>query len=677
MNHRKEFPRPRQLPREITHFTGRQAELGTLDALIEDRASRHPATVVISAIAGAPGIGKTSLAVHWAHQVQDRFPDGQLYVNLRGDDRGTAATADQVLDSFLLALGRPAQRIPQDSEAKSALYRTLLAGRKILVLLDNAGSPDQIRPLLPNEPACLVLVTSRSRLSGLVARDGALRIGLDVLGPDEACELLSEIVEVGRSAREREMLAELARQCAYLPLALRIAAERVAGRAHLTVAEMVRELAVEHRRLDVLAADDDEATAVRAVFSTSYRALSSDTARVFRLLGLHPGPSISGEAASALAGAGVAETTWQLDRLVGVHLLTEVERGRYQFHDLLRAYAAELVELDEPAESREAATQRLFEWYLHSTHTALFAFYPQHPEIPLQLRPPGCRPMVFADRDSARRWFDAERANLMAVIKHAPAVGQYTVGWQLPNAFDCYLCEYPAAERIAIHELGLAAARQVGHDLGQRWAYGHLGEALQDARRYDDAIECHLRALEIGRKIGHKFGEGAALGDLGGAYNALGRYAEAADHCRQALEIYRKLGHLRNEGLNLIQWGIALCGMGRLDEASVRIQEGLGIMIRTGAVNSQAWALRKLAKVRHLQGHSDEAVAHLDLAALYCREQHLERSYGETLDELGSVLHDVGSTVKARKAWEKARDILVEVDPDRAARIDEQLESLS
>ena len=222
VNHRKEFPRPRQLPREITHFTGRQAELGTLDALIEDRASRHPATVVISAIAGAPGIGKTSLAVHWAHQVQDRFPDGQLYVNLRGDDRGTAATADQVLDSFLLALGRPAQRIPQDSEAKSALYRTLLAGRKILVLLDNAGSPDQIRPLLPNEPACLVLVTSRSRLSGLVARDGALA-SASTSSDREACELLT------RSSRwagplEREMLAELARQGAYLPLALRIAA---------------------------------------------------------------------------------------------------------------------------------------------------------------------------------------------------------------------------------------------------------------------------------------------------------------------------------------------------------------------------------------------------------------------------------------------------------------------
>jgi hypothetical protein len=677
VNRGEELPRPRQLPREITHFTGREAELDILDALIEDRASQYPATVVISAIAGAPGIGKTSLAVHWAHRVQDRFPDGQLYVNLRGDDRRTATTADQVLNSFLLALGQPSWRIPQDAEAKEALYRTLLAGRKVLVLLDNAGSPGQIRPLLPNEPACLVLVTSRSRLSGLVARDGAFRISLDVLEPEHACQLLDEIVDVGRSTRNREMLAELARQCAYLPLALRIAAERVAGRRHLTIADMVRELAVEHRRLDVLAADDDETTAVRAVFSSSYHALSRDTARMFRLLGLHPGPSISGEAASSLIDASVAETTWHLDRLAGVHLLTEAERGRYQFHDLLRAYAAELVELDEPADSREAATQRLFEWYLHSTHAALFAFYPQHPEIPVEPRRPSCRPMVFAERDSARVWFDAERANLMAIINHAPAVGQYAVGWQLPNAFDCYLCEYPVADRIAIHELGLAAARHVGHELGKRWAYGHLGEAMQDARRYDDAIECHLQALEIGRKIGHKFGEGAALGDLGGAYNALGRYAEAAEYCRQALEIYRTIGHLRNESLNLVQWGIALCGMGHLDEASVRIQDGLDIMTRTGAVNSQAWALRELAKVRHLQGFSDEAVAHLDLAAARCREQHLERSYGETLDELGSVLYDVGSTVKAREAWQEACVILADVDPDRAARIGERLVSFS
>uniref|UniRef100_UPI000B18467C ATP-binding protein n=1 Tax=Streptomyces specialis TaxID=498367 RepID=UPI000B18467C len=380
------LPRPRQVPREVTHFTGREAELSRLDALAGSAGTRGSA-VVISAIAGTGGIGKTSLAVHWAHRVHDQFPDGTLYVNLRGYDSSPPLTAHHALDAFLRALDVPSERIPPDTEAAAGLYRSLLAGRRMLVVLDNAAEPGQIRPLLPGEPGCLVLVTSRSRLSGLVAREGAHRLTLDVLAPDEACALLNDIIGPQRSWQEPAAIAELARRCACLPLALRIAGERVASRPHLAVADFVRELTDQHQELDALTTDDDEAAAVRTVFSWSYHALPDGTARVFRLLGLHPGPTISVEAAAALTGTTVTQTRRQLDRLIGVHLLTESEPDRYQFHDLLRAYAAEQATADEPEAGREAATQRLFDWYLHTTHAALYAYYPQHPEIPLAPRP--------------------------------------------------------------------------------------------------------------------------------------------------------------------------------------------------------------------------------------------------------------------------------------------------
>ncbi|MGH3624351.1 MAG: ATP-binding protein [Sciscionella sp.] len=670
------FPRPQQLPREITHFTGRDAELGKLDTLLGNAGSGRSSTVVISAIAGAAGIGKTSLAVRWAHRVKERFPEGQLYANLRGYDSGPPLTASHIVDSFLRALGLPAERIPQDVDAKAGLYRSLLAGRRMLVVLDNAATPDQIRPLLPNEPACLVLVTSRSRLSGLIARDGAHRISLDVLAPDEACSLLREVIGHDRASREPQATAELARRCAHLPLALRIAAERVAGRPHLTVADLVHELASEDHRLDVLATDDDETTAVRTVFSWSYHALPPETARVFRLLGLHPGPSISLAAAAALTDA-TTETQRQLDTLASVHLLTETGPGRYQFHDLLRAYAAERAAIDEPDHHPEAATRRLFEWYLHTAHAALLTYYPQHPDIPIDPLKPDCRPLTFTDCDHARRWFTAEHTNLLAIIRHAPEADHYTVGWQLPNAVDCYLADHHhVADQITVHQLGLAAAQHLGHQLGQQWAYNHLGEALHGARRYDDAIACYQHALTIARKISHAFGEAAALGDLAIAYNELGRYPEAADHSRQAWHINRAISHQRNEGISLAQLGNAFRGMGQLDQALTHLQQGLDLVTTIGAMNLQASTLRSMARVYHEQGRSDDAVNHLQQAATLYREQRLDHAHAEILNDLGTVLHDIGRPREAREAWQEALTILTDLDPEQATQIRQQLDAL-
>jgi tetratricopeptide (TPR) repeat protein len=660
------FPIPRQLPRNITHFIGRDAELAQLDALL---GSTETHTMVISAIAGAAGIGKTSLALRWANLSQDRFPDGQLYVNLRGYDADPPLSPNHALEGFLRGLGLPPERIPEDVEVKASLYRSLLAGRRMLVVLDNAVTPDQVRPLLPNEPACRVLVTSRSRLSGLVARDGAHRISVDCLTPSEAISLLTEVIG-RRAAQEPEAIAELARRCDYLPLALRVAAERVAGRVHHTITEMVDDLASEH--LDALTSDD-ELSAVRTVFGWSYRALPNETARVFRLLGLHPGTSISTEAVAALAGTTLIQKS--LDALVNVHLLTETSKARYQFHDLLRAYAIE-VAAEEPNDERKEAIQRLYDWYLHTAHAGLYAYYPQHPEIPIAPCPPACRPLTFTNHDEARAWFIAEHTNLMTLIRHAPEVGQYTAGWQLPNAVDCYFTsEQPVSDLITIHQLGLAAAQHVGDRLGERWAYGHLDEALQTLNRYDEAIACAEKGLKIAKEIGYLFGEAASLGAISNCYNELGRYAEAQSYSRLALNIFRKIGQRRNEGLSLTYLGIALHGMGHLDEALLHIRQGLDIYIAIGAVNMQGVAMRCSARIYFSQGLRHDAIDAMRRAGLLFRKTHSEHGYAETLSDLGEMLDEMGESEQAREVWTEALSILTYLDPTQAERVRTLLEA--
>lgn len=670
------FPPLRQLPPAAAHFTGRDVELSRLDALLGSETQRPP-TVAVMVITGTAGIGKTSLAVRWAHSAQDRFPDGQLYVNLRGFDPNPPVTAQQALGFCLRALGVPDERLPQDLDAMAGMYRSALAGRRVLVVLDNAATPEQVRPLLPSDSSCAVLVTSRSRMSGLVARDGAHRITLDVLTPAEAASLLRDIIGHDRTDTEPDTTAQLARQCVYLPLALRVAAERAVVRPHLSIGDLVKELTVEHKCLDVLTADDDEATAIRTVFSWSYSALPPDAARVFRLLAANPGPDISLDAVAALTGATPADTRQPVDMLVGVHLLAASGPDRFQLHDLLHAYAAERAAIDESDTQRDAATRRLFVWYLHTAHAALFAFYPQHPDIPIDRVSPECQPLSFADRDRARTWFAKEHANLMAVIRRAPAAGQHTVGWQLPNAVDCYLGDYyHVADRIAVHQLGLAIVQELDHQLGQRWAYVHLGEALQHARRYDEAIVAHQRGLEVARNADDAFGVACALGDLASSYIKLGRYQEAVDHSQQALSIYRALGHERNEGISLLHLGNAFRGMGELDQALVHLHRGLDIFNKIGALGLQATSLWSLGGVYHQQAKNEDAVNHLKLAAALNRKQHMDHNHAETLTDLGTILMEMGQPRAASEAWHEAIALLTDLDPDQATRVQDLLDAL-
>ena len=633
---------------------------------------------MISAIAGTAGMGKTSLAVHWAHRVRERFPDGELYVNLRGYDPGPPVTPDQALDGFLRALDVPAEKIPPDLDAQAGLYRSLLAGRRMVVVLDNAATPDQVRPLLPGSPTCVVVVTSRNRLSGLVARDGAHRLTLDVLPPDDAVTLLRHAIGADRVDAEPGAAAEVARHCDYLPLALRIAAERTVARSHLKLADLAEELAVERDRLDVLTADDDEATGVRTVFSWSYHALAPEAARVFRLLGLHPGPDVGVASAAALVGSTTTAVRRQLDALTSAHLLTQTRRDRYQFHDLLRAYATERAPLDESPDDCASATHRVLAWYLHTAHAALYALYPQHPEIPLDPLTVTCQPLTFTHRDQALQWFDTEHTNLMAAIRLAADAGQYTIAWQLPNAMDAFLAwRYHWADRITVHQLGLAAAAHIHDQRGEKWALGHLNEAYLEIERFEEALPFALQMLSVARETGDRWFEGNSLLSLGKFHLNFKRFREAVEHFQQALTLYREVNHRRNKAIALVMLAEVAQSQRHFEQAIAYVRDGLAIKRELNDTGEEAWALCRLGLIHLDLRRFDEAADHFQ-HALDIRREHKNRHHiAETLHYLGKALRGRGQTSEARESWLEALSIFDDLGAPEAAQVRTCLEPLN
>jgi hypothetical protein len=423
------LPVPRQLPRAVRAFVGRDEELAALTRLLDD--PDRGATVVISAVTGTAGVGKTALAVHWAHQVRERFPGGELYVNLRGYGAGQPVTSEQALDAVLRGLGMPGETIPPGLDAKAAAYRSLLTGRRVLVVLDNAADAEQVRPLLPGSPGCVTVVTSRSRLAGLVAGDGAHPVNLDRLAEADALRLVRQIIGAGRGEAEPAAAVDIVRWCARLPLALRIAAERAAARTHVALAEVAADLADERRRLDVLDTGD-ASTAVRTVFSWSYRALPADLARVFRLLGLHPGPDICVEAVAALIDTTPAAAKRFLDRLIGLHLLEETTDGHFRLHDLLRSYAAEAALDEETDRDRDAAERRILGWYLHAVHDGKKILYPQSLDLLQPVAHLTYWPPTFTSVGQAMEWVDREHVNLAELTHQAAKAGHHDLAWRIP-----------------------------------------------------------------------------------------------------------------------------------------------------------------------------------------------------------------------------------------------------
>jgi DNA-binding SARP family transcriptional activator/tetratricopeptide (TPR) repeat protein len=681
-------PVPRELPPAVPAFTGRSAELAALTGLIDRAAEQAPGAVVISAIGGTAGVGKTALAVHWAHQVAGHFPDGQLYVNLRGYDPGQPVPAADALAAFLRSLGVPGQDIPPEADERATRYRSLLAGKQVLIVLDNAGSADQVRPLLPGTPACTVVVTSRDALAGLVAKDGAARLDLDLLPPDEAAALLRTLIGP-RADAEPDAAAELAVQCCRLPLALRVAAELAASRPAASLAGLTAELADLRTRLDLLGACADPHTQVRAVFSWSCRHLDADAARAFRLAGLHPGPDLEPYAAAALTGAALPQARRVLDVLARAHLISPAAPGRYGMHDLLRAYARELSATADGAQEQHAALTRLFDHYLHTAASAMDTLFParrhRRPRIP---RPDTPVPPL-ADPAAARQWLDGERAALVAAAGHTAARGWPSHATRLAATLARYLLSgshFPEAVTVFCHALG--AARRTGDDAAEAmalnligsvdWYQGriqqagdhyrqalalyrasgdradevytlaNLGLAETSLGRYEQAARHQQEAIAISRDIGDRLGEVRALGSLGLARQRQGRYQEAAGYYQQALELSREIGDRLGEANALDSLGAVDLRLGRCQHAAGYLQQAIAMFHEMGDTSSKAESLARLGEVYLGLGRYEHAAGNFEQALAVFREIGHRVLEAEALNGLGDVLLHTGEADKAR-----------------------------
>jgi DNA-binding SARP family transcriptional activator len=498
---------PRQLPGAVRHFAGRREELEVLARLL-DQVEDTVAAVVISAIDGMAGIGKTALALYWAHHVANRFPDGQLYVNLRGfDPSGSPVEPAEAVRGFLDALGVPSARVPVGLAEQAAMYRSLLAGRRVLVILDNAREVAQVRPLLPGSPACLVVVTSRSQLTGLVVTEGACPLNLDLLADVEARELLSCRLGSARIAAEPEATREMIELCGHLPLALSIVAARAASHPRLPLAAFAAELKGAHERLDMLDAGEPAAS-VRTVISWSYQQLSEQAARMFRLLGLPPGPDISVPAAASLAAVDEPQARRLLRGLACDCLITEHVPGRYAFHDLLRAYAVGKARECDPEPDRDAATGRILDHYLHTASHNAMLLQPAREPVALTSPHAGTRPEQPGDHRQAMAWYEAEHQVLLAAVTLAAETGADSHAWQLPWAMSEYLHRrgYPH-EHVTVMGSGLAAATRLDDALGQARSLRGLGIACASTGNFDQA-RAHLECcLPLYQRLDDRMGE--------------------------------------------------------------------------------------------------------------------------------------------------------------------------
>jgi tetratricopeptide (TPR) repeat protein/DNA-binding SARP family transcriptional activator len=630
---------PAQLPPDVFGFTGRDKELRQLDAVLATIGAQSTA-VVISAVAGTAGVGKTTLAVHWAHRVSSGYSDGQLYIDLRGYDPDPPVTPADALAVLLRGLGVDGAMLPAELTNRASLYRSLTAGRRLLIVLDNANSVEQVRMLLPGTASCLVLITSRDDLAGLVARDGARRIDLDLLPMQDAVALLGKLIGT-RVDAEPDAATLLAERCGRLPLALRIAAELAVTRQAAGIAELVAELADEHRRLDVLAVPADERTDISSVLSWSYRQLASPAARCFRLLGLSGIHDIDSYAAAALTNADLDDAGRLLNVLGRGHLLQYSHTDHYWMHDLLRAYTARLAHRIDSDSDRNAALSRMFDYYVHTAAVAMNVAFPsarhRRPPLPAPHTPSPPLP----GRAQALAWLDQQLPNLVTVTAHTARYGWPDHAHNLAATLWLYLIaagRYP--EAMSVHRHALDVARAQADRTREAAALNNLGRICDEWGRYEESLTYQEQALGIYAELGDQAGLATASSSLGALYGRRGRQAEGFSYQQRALDIFRELGDRFGESIALTKLG-NLCGhTGDYRQALTYYQQTLAIQgdtgdrwVRTGtlidigiiqvrlglyddAITSYRQALDSAC---HDENPSAEARARLDLAGIYHR----------------------------------------------------------
>ncbi|GHA58949.1 SARP family transcriptional regulator [Streptomyces tauricus] len=667
---------PAQLPHPVAGFVGREEAIARLDSFLPGAGEGagpggDGGTVVITAIGGTAGVGKTTLAVHWAHRVRDRFPDGQLYVNLRGfDPSGTAMHPAEAIRGFLDALGVPAKRIPVDPQGQIGLYRSLLANRRMLVVLDNAQDADQVRPLLPGSPDCFSVITSRSLLTGLVVTEGAQPVGLGLMSGTEAGNVLARRIGTRRLAAEPDAMRDIIASCARLPLALAIVGARAATHPQLPLAAVAKELHAAGGTLDLLGGDD-ESTDVRRVFSWSYQRLTRPAARLFRLLGLHPGPDISLFAVAGLAGLPVGRVRPLLRELTDSHLLTETTAGRYAFHDLLRIYAGELALAHDTPDDRAAAIGRMLDHCLLSAYRASRCLSP-HRDEPITLISAEETVAVeeFADHDEALSWFLAEHAVLLALQQQALSSELHAHAWQLAWTLRPYLDRGGHwHDSVRVYRRALQGALGAGSTQGRAVSHGCLAYAYLRLSQYEEAATHIRQALDLYEALGDPLGQAHAHRTLTWLGDLQGRYEEALDHAWRALALFEAAGHPSGQARALNSVGWFCSRLGRHEEALGHCERALRLHEEAGDRFDQADTWDTLGHAHHRLHHYEQAAAGYERALAIYRETGDRYNQADTLCSLGDLHQAAGDPRAARAKWRRAAVLLEELGHREAAEV--------
>jgi DNA-binding SARP family transcriptional activator len=630
---------PAQLPPRAGHFIGRRGELTRLDGLL-----RGPARVGV--VCGPAGMGKTALAVQWAHRVADRYPDGQLFLDLRGHEPATAVPVTEALTHLLRGLDVPPEKIPTTPAAAIGLYRSVLNRRRVLILLDNVGSVDQVTSLAPPSATSLLVVTSRDRLAGLAVDHAVSTVELDALPVDEALTLLRRVLGTDRVAREPGPANELVDVCGGMPLALRIAAAKLATVPTRPIAELAADLSGADR-LGSLAVPGDPARSVRTVLASAYQSLSGPAARVFRRMGLHPGESFAAELAVAVSDV----DRRYLDELTGVHLIADRGAGRYRYHDLIRLYAAERAE---PGDQTRTVA-RLVDWYLVLADAANRVFDPVRDRAgPVSVRPPIPAPFP-ADRDRALAFLDGERPNLLPVVRLAAQRGHDQAAWRLAYLLTSYhVLRGYWPDQVEVCRLGLACAQRLDDPAAEALMRGLLGAACNATQRYDEALVHQHRALELMRTAGDRRGEGMALNNIALTHCQLGSLEPAADAFGQALALYTVDDHPPGIALALNNLGHVYLLMGRLDAARDHLRRALALSRQLGSPALEAMTLHSLGEANLAAGHAEAALEDLTAAADLRRRTGERRLEAGTVTLLGRIHRDRGDHALAAKSFRRA-----------------------
>ena len=641
----------RTLPRDVASFTGREAELRELMAASADGAG---SVLGIHALGGMAGVGKTALAVHAAHRLAPRFPDGQIFLPLHGHTPGQQPVdpAD-ALASLLLMVGVAAEQLPPGLEARMALWRDRVAGQHLLLLLDDAAGSDQVRPLLPGSGLGLVLVTSRRHLTAL---EDARSVSLDTLPPRDAAELLVRLAaRPGLNPRDAAV-ATITRLCGYLPLAIGMVARQLHHHPAWTAAGRAAELASARDRLELMATEN---LSVAAAFNLSYADLAGDQQRLFRRLGLHPGADIDGYAAAALDGTDLAAARRGLEALYDQYLITEPAQGRYRLHDLIREHARALAGRLDPDGDRDGAMARLLDYYQHTAGRAdaLIARQARPGPAPAVGAIPAAVP-VLAGREQALGWARAERASLLACLDHATGTGQHARVIALTAALAGLLRhDGPWADAITRHTAAVQAARHLGDRLGQAGALSNLGDVRRLTGEYPAAAEAQEQALGLYRDLGDRLGRANALSDLGDVRCLTGEYPAAAQALEQALDIYRDLGDRLGQANALRYLGDVRRLTDDYPTAAQLLEQALDIYRDLGDRHGQANALRYLGYVQRMTGDYPAAAKAQEQALDIYRDLGDRLGQANALNRVGDVRRLTGDYLAAAQAQEQALDI--------------------